>query len=157
MNKQVDTVNQLHPSHADDVLELMHGVLHQLRARHARSSVDADLGIGHMELKALGFFAHHPGATQSDLVNHSRRDKGQLARLIAGLKERGLLEAKPDEQDRRVIRLYPTEQAQSLHAQLLQQRRGLANQALAGLSLDQTGQLMAWLQHISANLQALDR
>ena len=157
MNKQVDTVNQSSVPRADDVLELMHGVLHQLRARHARGSVDADLGIGHMELKALGFFANQPGATQSDLVNHSRRDKGQLARLIAGLKERGLLEAQPDAHDRRVIRLYPTEQAQSLHAQLLQQRRVLADQALAGLSLDQTRQLMGWLQHISANLQALDR
>ena len=156
MNKQVDTVNQSMSSTEDDVLEVLHGLMHQLRARHLAGSSEADPGIGPMERKALRFFAHHPGATQSELVQHSGRDKGQLARLIAGLKTRGLLEARPDEKDRRVIRLYPTEQAHALYQQVQQQRKALSAKALAGLSQDQQQQLVALLKLMGRNLQALD-
>jgi DNA-binding MarR family transcriptional regulator len=49
-----------------------------------------------MEGKVLGYFCRHPGNTQSDLAQHSGRDKAQLTRLIARLKEAGLLEARAD-------------------------------------------------------------
>lgn len=156
MNKQVDTVNQIAPTAEDDVLEVLHGLMHQLRARHLGNSDEADPSIGPVERKALRFFAHHPGSTQSDLVNHSGRDKGQLARLIAGLKTRGLLEGRPDEKDRRVIRLYPTEQAQALYQQVQRQRKALSAKALAGLTQEQQHQLLALLQLVGRNLQALD-
>lgn len=156
MNKQVDTVNQIASTAEEDVLEVLHGLMHQLRARHLGSGDEADLAIGPMERKALRFFAHHPGSTQSDLVSHSGRDKGQLARLIAGLKTRGLLAARPDEKDRRVIRLYPTEQAQALYQQVQRQRKALSAKALAGLTQQQQGQLLALLQLVGRNLQALD-
>ena len=156
MNKQVDTVNQIAAPADNDVLEVLHGLMHQLRARHLGGSDEADQAIGPMERKALKFFAHHPGSTQSELVQHSGRDKGQLARLIAGLKTRGLLEAQPDEKDRRVIRLYPTEQAQALYQQVQRQRKALSVKALAGLSQAQQQQLVALLQLVGRNLQALD-
>jgi len=156
MNKQVDTVNQVASSTDNDVLEVLHGLMHQLRARHPGSSGEADPSFGPMERKALRFFAHHPGATQRELVQHSGRDKGQLARLIAGLKTRGLLEGRPDEKDRRVIRLYPTEQAHALYRQVQQQRQALSAKALAGLSQEQQQQLVALLTLVGRNLQALD-
>jgi DNA-binding MarR family transcriptional regulator len=156
MNKQVDTVNQSTSSVEDDVLEVIHAVMHQVRARHARTGEDDTQAIGHMERKALGFFARHPGTTQSDLANHSGRDKGQLARLIAGLKERGLLMATPDEKDRRVVRLYLTESAHALHAELQTQRRHLSAMAVAGLTPDQKEILLKMLIHIQRNLQNSD-
>jgi len=154
MSKQVDTVNQLTPIVEDDVLEVIHAVMHQVRARHPRTNEDDNQAVGHMERKALGFFARHPGATQSDLANHSGRDKGQLARLVAGLKERGLLMATPDEKDRRVVRLYLTESAHALHAEVQAQRRKLSAMAVAGLTPDQKLQLLELLAHIQRNLQA---
>lgn len=156
MSKQVDTVNQIAPAAEDDLLEVLHGLMHQLRARHLSSGDETDLAIGPMERKALKFFSHHPGSTQSELVNHSGRDKGQLARLIAGLKTRGLLQARPDEKDRRVIRLYPTEQAQALYQQVQRQRKALSAKALAGLTQAQKSQLLTLLQLVGRNLQALD-
>lgn len=156
MIKQVDTVNQPTLPGENDVLEVLHGLMHQLRARHLGGSGEADPSIGPMERKALRFFAHHPGSTQSELVQHSGRDKGQLARLIAGLKTRGLLEARPDEKDRRVIRLYPTEQAHALYRQVQQQRKALSAKALAGLSQQQQQQLVGLLTLVGRNLQALD-
>jgi DNA-binding MarR family transcriptional regulator len=153
MNKQVDTVNQSSSPAEDDVLEVMHAVMHQVRARHHRASEDDHQLVGPLERKALGFFARHPGATQSDLAIHSGRDKGQLARLIAGLKMRGLLSAAPDEKDRRVIRLYLTESARGLHTEIQNQQRQLSALAVAGLTADQKQQLLDLLSHIQRNLQ----
>lgn len=153
MIKQVDAVNQLTQPAEDDVLELMHAVMHLVRARHPRAAEDENPSVGPMERKALGFFTRHPGATQRDLVEHSGRDKGQLARLIAGLRERGLLDAQADEKDRRVIRLYPTEQARVLHAEVQRERKKLSQKAVAGMSTAQQRELLALLKQVQANLR----
>lgn len=156
MRKSVDTVNQSSVPADEDVFELMHAVMHQARSRPHRGVEDGREGLGPMEGKVLAFFTRQPGATQSDLVAHSGRDKGQLARLIAGLKERGLLDAKPDEQDRRVTRLYPTAQARAVHAEVQRQRRQISAKAVAGLSVDQKRQLLDLLRLIQHNLQATE-
>ena len=144
-----------HPN-ATDVLEIMHSILHLLRARHLRDGDEGPGAVGLMERKALGFFSRNPGATPSDLAAHSGRDKGQLARLLANLRERGLLEARADEADRRVMRLYPTEKARQLHAEVQQQRRALAVRAVAGFSATQQAELMQLLQRVEQNLQQPD-
>jgi DNA-binding MarR family transcriptional regulator len=164
MSNLVDRVNQLgslDPSRLPeqplehDVLELMHSIMHCVRgAQHREAETPASLG--HIERKALGFFGRNPGATQSDLVSHSGRDKGQIARLVSGLKERELLEACPDADDRRVTRLYPTEKARSLHAEVQQERRALAVRAVAGFSAQEQTTLLRLLRQIEKNLQSAD-
>ena len=77
-------------SPAEAVIELVHVVMHQFRSRQFQALRDGAHDVTHMEAKVLGFFAHRPGATLSDLVAHSGRDKAQLARLVKGLREREL-------------------------------------------------------------------
>ncbi len=154
MTKQVDSVNQSSAPPEDDVLELMHAVMHQVRSQHLRADEDGTHPVGHMEGKVLGFFSRHPGATQSDLAAHSGRDKGQLARLIAGMKDKGLLQACADEKDRRVTRVYLTEAAQALHGQARRQRQQLARKAVTGFSAEQKRQLVQLLRLVQGNLGA---
>jgi hypothetical protein len=82
MRNIVDQVNQNHDRPVDDVLECMHAIMHLYRSTQHRSLRDGPNDLAHMEVKALGFFARHPGATQSELVAHSGRDKAQVARQI---------------------------------------------------------------------------
>lgn len=142
---------------AEDVLESIHRVMHRFRAGQYRALKDAGHELTHMDAKVLGFFARHPGATQKDLVAHAGRDKGQMARLIAGLKERGLLEAQPDEQDRRSIRLAPTVSGRRIHQALARQSRKLAESALLRLSADERAQLCALLERVDTGLGDADR
>ena len=79
--------------------------MHQFRSRQFQALRDGAHDITHMESKVMGFFARHPGATLSDLVAHSGRDKAQLAKLVKGLRERGLLDGRADADDRRNVRL----------------------------------------------------
>jgi DNA-binding MarR family transcriptional regulator len=147
MRESVDHVNQ--PT-ADDVLEAVHAVMHAVRAAHHAAGPDA---LAPMEARVLSFFARRPGATASELAAHSGRDKGQLARLVAQLRTRGLLEAQEDAEDRRSVRLQPTAAGRTAHQALQRQRRKLAALAAAGLSEAETRQLVSLLARVRANLE----
>ncbi|MBQ0958947.1 winged helix-turn-helix transcriptional regulator [Ideonella sp. 4Y11] len=148
MPKKVDTVNQQAGDPVAGVVDALHAVVHRLRAAAAAEPLED--GLAPMEGRALGFFLRQPGATASQLVEHSGRDKAQVARLVAVLRERGLLEARPDEQDRRISRLHPTAAAARLHQRVMQVRRRSAAQALAVLNQDEQRQLQALLQRVAA-------
>ena len=135
------------------VLELVHAVMHQFRSQQYRALEGGTHDITHMESKVMGFFARHAGATQSDLAQHSGRDKAQLARLIKGLRERGLLSGEADAADRRNVRLQLTEAGQAIQRALRTQGRKLEARAVAGLDAEQRRQLVELLQQVRRNLE----
>ena len=157
MRKQVDQVNQNHDHGATplptQVIESMHAIMHLFRTQQHRSLRDARHDLAHMEVKVLGFFARHPGGSPSDLVAHSGRDKAQVARLIRGLRERGLIEAQADENDRRSTRLRLSAAGLALHTDLHSHDGELAEAALAGLSGDECATLRELLGRVRANLE----
>lgn len=157
MRKTIDNVNhgvetRRGDASDDDVLELVHTVMHAYRSLQYRFLRDGPHDITHMDGKVLGFFARHAGATQSDLALHSGRDKAQLARLIKGLRDRGLLLAEADAADRRHVRLSLSADGQAVQRALQQQGRRLAAKAVAGLSMVEKQQLRTLLLRVGANL-----
>jgi len=152
MRKSIDIVNQSSRTPEDDVLELIHGVMHLMRSQQYQVLRDGPHDITHMESKVLGYFGRHSGATQSDLAQHSGRDKAQLARLIKGLRDRALLAAEADEADRRNVRLSLTADGQAVQRALQQQVKRLSARAVAGLSVAERQQLLALLQRVRGNL-----
>ncbi|WP_229262307.1 MarR family winged helix-turn-helix transcriptional regulator [Duganella guangzhouensis] len=149
MSKPVNKVNQ-----SDQVFDAIHSVMHLYRARQLRGLRDNAHELTHMEYKAMGFFHRHPGATQGDLVNHSGRDKAQLARLLKNLRDQGLLDASPDPADRRITRLALSTQGQQVFHSLNALGQQTSHAAVAGMSSEQLQQLQTLLQLIRANLEA---
>ena len=127
--------------------------MHRYRAEQYRAMRGSPNDLTHMDGKVLGYFARHPGATQKDLAAHSGRDKGQLARLIAGLKERGLLDARADEADRRNICLHLTAEGRSMQQALQRRARKLSEQAVESLEPAERRQMVALLTKLAANLR----
>jgi DNA-binding MarR family transcriptional regulator len=154
MRKQVDKVNQIGAASAEEVFEMIHDIMHLYRARQYRAVRDGGHDLTHMDTKVLGFFARRPGATQSDLAATSGRDKAQLARLIRGLRDKGLLEARVDEEDRRSTRLQATAEGLAVFGQLHRQGAQLAGVAVADLKEDEQTQLVSLLRRVHARLQA---
>jgi DNA-binding MarR family transcriptional regulator len=162
MRKQVDNVNHVGSASApsaqalaaDAVIELVHVVMHRFRSRQFQALRDGAHDITHMESKALGFFARHPGGTLSDLVAHSGRDKAQLAKLVKGLRERGLLAAESDALDRRSVQLRLSEAGQAVQRAMHAEGRVLNERALDGLSAQEQAQLVDLLGRVKANLDA---
>jgi DNA-binding MarR family transcriptional regulator len=159
MRKPMDNVNHSPgrvDGHEDDVLELIHRVMHQFRSQQYQLLRDGPHDITHMESKVLGYFGRHPGNTQSDLAGDTGRDKAQLARLIKGLRERGLLDGILDAADRRNVRLSLTGEGQALLGGLKRQGRRLAGKAVAGLTPEEQTQLQALLKRVKNNLDVPD-
>ncbi len=152
MRTSIDNVNQSAAKTDEGVLEIVHRVMHQYRALQFRVLRDGPHDITHMDSKVLGFFGRNPGTTQSDLAQHSGRDKAQLARLIKGLRDRGLLDGEPDPSDRRNTRLTLTDAGQAVRRALQQQGKRLNAQAVAGMSNTEREQLAALLLRVSQNL-----
>jgi DNA-binding MarR family transcriptional regulator len=153
MQNLVDQVNQVGARPVDEVLETMHAIMHLYRSAQQRSLRDGPNDLAHMEVKALGFFARHPGATQRDLVAHSGRDKAQVARQIRALRDRGLLDARADELDRRSSRLSLSIQGKAVHAALHSNDGRLKEQALDGFTDEEKDALVALLARVRSNLQ----
>ena len=139
---------------ASAVFEAIHSIMHQYRAAQYRVLRDGPHDLTHLEGKVLGYFVRHPGATQSDLVGHSGRDKAQLARLVRGLREKGLLDAAVDEADRRSTRLHVTEQGRAIARTVQKSGAQLAQVAAAGLDEGERRQLLALLDKVRATLDA---
>jgi DNA-binding MarR family transcriptional regulator len=154
MAKPVDFVNQNHAEAADDVFECIHAVMHVFRSQQYRALRGGPHDVTHMESKVLGFFARRPGATQRELVAYSGRDKGQIARLIGGLRARGLLEARADEADRRNVRLQLTRDGHVVQEMLQRQSQRLADLAGKGLSAAERRELVALLDRVRVNLES---
>ena len=152
MRKEVDRVNQNPAASGGDPLELMHAIVHLYRSQQLRCVRAGSHELGHMEIRVLGYFSRHPGATSSDLVTHSGRDKAQVARLIRGLRDDGLLDAVADAQDKRITRLSLSAAGQDVFAGLHRQNAALAASAQQGLSEAERASLMALLERIRANL-----
>ena len=154
MRETNDNVNHSGGVQEEGVLDLIHTVMHLYRSQQYQVLRNGPHDITHMESKVLGFFVHHPGATQSDLARHSGRDKAQLARLIKGLRDKGLLDAEPDESDRRNVRLRLTVVGRAVQGALQQQATLLNAKAVQGLDGAQRRQLMELLQQVQRSLDA---
>ena len=141
---------------AEAVLDLVYTVMHQFRSTQYQVLRDNAHDVTHMESKVMGFFARHPGSTLSDLVSHSGRDKAQLAKLVKGLRERALLDAETDADDRRSVRLRLSVTGHAVQKALHAEARVLNERAVDGLSAQEQAQLVALLARVKANLDEPD-
>ncbi len=104
-----------------------------------------------MDSKVLGFFNRHPGATQSDLAQHSgatsaaraAREGPARPRPARGAGRRGR---------RRNVRLSLTADGHAVQRGLQKQALRVGASAVAGLTADQHRQLCTLLRHVLGNL-----
>lgn len=157
MRQSVDNVNRQPADVADAVFDAIHTLMHLYRARQYRVLRGGPHEITHLESKVLGFFERHPGASAGELVAHSGRDKAQIARLVAGLRERGLLEAEVDAADRRRTLLRLSDAGRQVQQSLHEGIREVARQGLDALDGGERRQLLALLERVKATLEADDQ
>ena len=142
-----------HAPAENPVFEAIHKVMHRYRAAIMRELRDSDQALSPMEHRALGFFARTPDATLSDMVEHSGKDKAQLARIVRDLREKALLEATPDPHDRRITRLNLSEAGRAAHEATQANHCAIQARAIAGLSRAECDQLATLMAKILANLE----
>jgi DNA-binding MarR family transcriptional regulator len=101
---------------------------------HLTRSTDRRLGeqgLGRAHHRALYFVARDPGITVGELLKLLGITKQSLGRVLGELAERGLMETRPGEQDRRQRLLRLTPAGEELEAELFQSLRERLSAAYA--------------------------
>lgn len=140
--------------HHNEVLDRMHALMHGLK-HHMRDAMRAEgEGLGMMEARCLGYFASHPGTTQSDLVQHSGRDKAQIARIVKGLIERDLLRNEPNPADGRSQVMHVSPKGAALQRRMQNHQTEFEKHLMRGLNPDERAALVALLERLERNMTA---
>lgn len=137
-----------------EVFEIMHTINHLYRSQQFRALVGDARELGPIEFRALAFIARHAGCTQGDLVEHSGRDKGQIARLLAGLRKSGLVVAHADSVDRRSTLLRLSQAGEDVFKEIQEQGEQLAKIALVGMPPEDRALLHDLLRRVRSSLVA---
>ena len=125
-------------------------------ARLLRTYADqqaAQYGMTRAKWAVLARLDRFEGLKQAELAEMLDLQPISLTRLLDGLAEGGLIERRPDPDDRRAKRLYLTPAARPLLAQLAVLGETLMANALAGLSHAETEALLARLTTVKDNLR----
>lgn len=137
---------------AVDVLEAVHALMHAFRSRQYAAQEVEPLALTHLDGKVLGIIGRAGQLRQSELIAQLGRDKGQVARMIAGLCERGLLAREVDEEDRRAVLLSLTAPGRNAMAALALQLENVANLACGNLGPAEMRKLVEVLGDMKARL-----
>lgn len=120
----------------------------------SRMQDEAEKGLGPLHLRALCLCLRNPDSTQQWLVQAMGRDKGQIARLIRELEERGFLSRSADQRDKRVWRLAVTAEGEEKCRWFSVIEAKLANDLFAGLGATECQQLEHAFQQLRTRINS---
>ncbi|SDO57600.1 MarR family winged helix-turn-helix transcriptional regulator [Desulforhopalus singaporensis] len=110
------------------------------------------LGLTQVQWRAIVHIARQEGCNQSLIADLLEVKPITVTRLIDRLVEQGWVVRKPDERDRRAVRLYLTEKARPLLATMQEKALETRAKALRGVSDEEFTILAAALKKIKTNL-----
>ena len=104
------------------------------------------------QARALVYISRHEGIRQIHLADMLEILPITLTRLIDQLVEEGLVERKPDPNDRRAHKIFITDQAPPILTSIQKVAASVQTDALIGLDESQAAQLLSTLQTMRDNL-----
>lgn len=128
----------------------MHETARMLRAEFTRQV--EPLGLTQAQWQTLAHLSRNEGLKQAQLADILEIRPITLTRLIDRLQAAGLVERRSDPDDRRAQRLYLTDAAQPLMAELWATAARVREKAMAGLPRERRELLVDTLAKMKANL-----
>ncbi|MBU3156501.1 MarR family winged helix-turn-helix transcriptional regulator [Clostridium estertheticum] len=108
--------------------------------------------ITHEQWIILSCLKDNDGCIQKELAEKIDKDKAAITRLVDALEKRKLIKRECNANDRRVFLVYLTEEGRNIQEKLAPLSEVSSNQALKGLSEEETKQLKLLLIKILSNL-----
>ena len=113
-------------------------------------------GLTRAQWRATKMLYYREGLRQTELAELLEMEPIAVGRVIDRLQAAGFVERRPDPKDRRAWRLYVTDQARAVIADMELIAHGLRKDATRGIEVAEMQQAMGVLNRIKENLQALD-
>jgi DNA-binding MarR family transcriptional regulator len=120
-----------------DVRDSLADGLHAVAIRMLRSLRREDIasGIGPARLSVLSVLVFGEASTVSELADAEQVKLPTMSRLVAGLERDGLARRSPDDQDRRAVRVRPTEKGKRVLERARKRRLATLARRLESLSV----------------------
>lgn len=109
-------------------------------------------GLTRAQWRVLAALFRKDGLTQRELCDRLEIGAVTLSGLIDRLEARGWVERREDAQDRRVKRIWLTDQVRDIQADMVRRANELNRMALKGLNAAQIDDLIGMLKTVKANL-----
>jgi DNA-binding MarR family transcriptional regulator len=94
-------------------------------------------GLTNIQYMVLELLWHQEGLTAGEIGKLLVIDKATLSGVLDRMLDSGWLSKKQDESDRRLFRLYPSERANQLKEQLVDERKRANEELLSGFTVDE--------------------
>ncbi len=114
-----------------------------------------EVGLTRAQWLVLTRLHRRPGASQSELSEMLEVEKATAGRMIDRLEAKGWVVRKADPRDRRINRLYLTDEAERTHKAIRPIAEATVDDALAGLSARQRATLTDLMGRVKSELQTL--
>jgi len=118
---------------------------------------EAGYGVTAPQWALLHALKRADGVPQKDLARRTFKDKTNVARILASLEERELIQRRRNEEDQRFYRVLLTPQGERVEKELRQIASGTLDRALEGIPGDQLQATMNTLKQIYHNLSSPEK
>ncbi|WP_199099356.1 MarR family transcriptional regulator [Dyella sp. ASV21] len=113
-------------------------------------------GLTRAQWRATKMLYYREGLRQTELAELLEMEPIAVGRVIDRLQAAGFVERRHDPKDRRAWRLYVTDQARAVIADMEQIAKGLRKDATRGIEVADLQQALDVMNRLKENLQALD-
>jgi DNA-binding MarR family transcriptional regulator len=134
----------------EEVAELLRDVSRELREHVARQGEVQGFPRFSRRLPIVREILHDPGITVNELARRTRMVKSQVSMLVTALESEGLVSKRPDPQDQRLVRLFPTDEGTARAERWRSAYRSMLAKTVRQLSDDES-------EHLLDGLRALQR
>lgn len=113
-------------------------------------------GLTRAQWRAIKCLHQREGIRQTELAEFLEMEPIAVGRVIDRLQAAGFVERRADPEDRRCWRLHTMDKAHAVIDDMQDIARGLRGDATRGIKVAQLQQMIAVLERVKQNLQALD-
>lgn len=119
------------------------------RAVSAANQALAELGLKARSYTALSLLANSDGISQREIAHALQMDPSQIVALVDSLEKLGLVERRPDPNDRRLRSVVATPKGKQVREQAARRVGDAEDSVLANLSTDERDQLHDLLNRVA--------
>lgn len=123
------------------IWEYIRGIVHEYR-------------LPMISMVIMGSIRKEPGITIGELSRRTEMAKSHISNTVESLAQQGLVEKRPDPDDQRLVRVFPTEQAEARYRQMHADIQRQLSRVLVAVSPEKVEALIDGLQSLKAALEA---